>query len=393
MPKTLLLKLHAHPSPLWVIFEIAFLRNLSMALLTAILPIYFRSLVNSDAQVGLIYLLGYGTAFIASMYSAFIIEHLRKRKSLLLALVLFTVIFAAYSFASHAAAAAALFAAYQFVLALFVMDVSLYIKHYSNFKNLAQNEGKLGSFGNLGWLTGPFLGGLIADKFGFQYVFYFSALISLIALLIFFFVRISHEETHFHHSRSFAKNIKLFFSDKNLRRTYINNAGLGFVYSIWDFLPLLMSKIGAAVTTIGMAKSLMGVNQTIFEYPVGQMADRETGERKIFIIGYALAAIFMILLGLTGNLRLFIIFFFIAAAGAAFLEMTRDSYFFRQMPEQNVELTAVYRTSDSFSFVIGQSLAVAVLLFLSIEWLFIIGGAISLLFVYNAIQLKEIKTT
>lgn len=391
MKKSILLRLRLHPSPLWVIFEVNFLRNLASATLTAIFPIYFRQFVASDAAVSFIYFIGYCAATLSSLYSSYIIEHLRKRKSLIIALLTFTILFAAFAVIAESVTVFIVFAFYQFILSLFILDISLYIKHYSNFQLIAENAGKLGSFSNIGWLVGPFLGALIADRFSLEAAFLVSAVISLIALVTFFFVRLSHEEmVVIPHERSFAKNIKHFFRNQNLRRTYINTMGLGVIYSIWDMLPLLMLHINAPLPVIGMTKTLMGVPQAIFEFPIGRMADRETGERKIFIIGYTLLAVFTALLGFTENLRLFITFFFIAAIGSSFVEMTRDSYFFRQMKEENIELVSVYRTSDTLPFMVGQGLAAASLLFIPIEWWFFIGGCLGMFFVFNAYRLKEL---
>lgn len=377
---------------LWIIFEINFFRNLSMAMLTAILPIYLRGFVHSDAQVGLILFVGYCSAFFSNLYSSYIIEHLKKRVSLLLSLIGLTILFALFTIIEHTALLIFLFAFYQFILALFIFDVGLYIKHYSNYREIAQNAGKLGSLGNIGWFVGPLLGALIADQYGFPAVFLASSGTSLIALIIFFFIRLRGEEIRFHHQKHFSENIQTFFRDANLRKTYLNNAGLGFIYSIWDFLPLLMLKIGATIPIIGMTKTLMGVNQSIFEFPIGQMADRQTGERKIFMVGYALAAVFTGLLGFTSDLRTFITFFFLAAMGTSFLEMTRDSYFFRQESERNVELVGIYRTSDALPYLIGQGLAVVTISLLSIEWWFIIGGMIAIvIFIPNAYRLKELQ--
>lgn len=367
------------------------MRSLAAAMLTAILALYFRRFVQSDAAVAMIFMIGYLSAFFSNIYASHIIEHLQKRKSLLLALVVFTAIFAAFSIAKHSATVLLLFSVYQFTLALFVLDIGLYIKHYSDIKILAENAGKLGSFSNIGWMVGPLLGSLIASRFGFETVFIFSSLVSLSALVTFFFIRIQGDYVHFNHSRSFFSNAKLFFKDPNLRKTYINNAGLGFIFSIWDFLPILMFKIGAAIPVIGMTKTLMGVAQSIFEYPIGLMADKETGERRILIVGYIIAAIATMSLGFFSDLRVFITLFFVAATGTSFLEMTRDSYFLRQIKEKDIELISVYRTSDTLPYIIGQGLAITILAFLPVEWWFIIGGATSLLFALNAWTLKELK--
>lgn len=392
--RSLLLKLHLHPSPLWVIFEINFFRNFASAMLTAVLPIYFRQFVNSDGQVGFIFFAGYLAAFFAHLYSSHIIEHFKKRKSLLIALLGFTALFASFAFIKNTALVFGFFALYQFILSLFVLDVSLYIKHYSDYRNIAENEGKLGSLGNIGWLVGPFLGALIATTFGFETVFLVSSAISFIALFTFFFIRLKGETVQFHHKQEFFKNIKQFFRDPQLRKTYINNAGLGFIYSIWDYLPLLMLNFGATLPVIGLTKTLMGVPQSIFEFPIGRMADRETGERRIFIVGYALAALGTLFLGLTADIQIFLIVFFIAATGTSFLEMTRDAYFFRQMPEKEVELVSVYRTSDTLPFLVGQGLAITGLSLFPIEWWFIVGGGLAFaVFVINAWKLKEIRNS
>lgn len=388
---TLLLRLRLTPSPLWVIFEINFFRNLSVAMLTAVMPLYFREFAGSNAGVGVILFTGYCAAFISSLYSSHIIEHFKKRKALLLALLALSAIFAGFAFANSTAIILLLFALYQFILALFIFDICLYVKHYSNLKSIAENTGKLGSLGNLGWIVGPLLGSLIADRFGFESVFFLSSAISTVALLTFFFVRLDKEEIRFPHTKPFRQNIREFFQIPNLRKTYFNNAGLGFIYSIWDYLPLLMLQLGATLPIIGMTKTLMGIPQSVFEFPIGRMADKETGERRIFIAGYVLAAVFTLFLGFTTDLRWFIIFFFIAATGTSCLEMTRDSYFFRQMSERHIELVSVYRTSDNLPYLVGQGLAILVLSFLPVQGWFIIGGGIALIFAWNAIRLKEIK--
>ena len=153
---------------MWIIFEINFLRHLASAMLSTVLALYFRQFVDSDAAVGAIFFAGYTAALLSNFYSARLIKHLHRRKTLLLALMGLSAAFALFAVIRHTALVFLMFAVYQFMLALFVMDVGLYIKHFSNYRQLAGNTGKLGSIGNLGFLVGPLLGGLLADKFGFE---------------------------------------------------------------------------------------------------------------------------------------------------------------------------------------------------------------------------------
>lgn len=388
--RSLILKLHIHPSALWVIFEINFFRNLATAVLSAVLAIYFRKFVNSDAAVAVIFFIGYLAAFFSNLYSGHIIEHLKKRKTLVLTFTFFTVAFGLFAYVKHTAAVLFLFALYQFILALFITDIGLYIKHYSNYRTLAENEGKLGSFGNIGWLIGPILGSMFAETYGFETVFLFASAVSLIALFTFFFIRIQDEEIHYPHEKPMLQNLKIFFLNPNFRKTYINNAGYGFIYSIWDYIPLLLLGIGAGLPLIGLTRTLMGVALTIFEYPVGKLS-KKFGERKFCIAGFALTAIGTLLLGVVSNIPLFVATFFIASVGLAFIEMTRDAYFYRQVTEKDIEIAGVYRTADGISFPIGQGMAIICLSLLPLNWWFIIGGGLGLLFAVNALRLKELS--
>lgn len=391
MAKSLILKLRAAPSPMVILFEVNFLRHLSTAMISGISALFFRQFVDSDAAVGTIFFVGYLVATIGNSFNSYLIEILKRRKALVLALALFTVSFGLFTVVTNYTAILFLFGCYQFALALFITDISLYIKHYSNLHTIAGNAGKMGAFGNIGWLIGPFFGSLIAAKFGFATVYLISAMFSSLALFIFFFHRLDDDHVVVHHSQSFFRNILSFFKKENLRRTYINKIGVGFVYSIWDLLPLLMTSIGASVPVIGMTRSMMGVPQSVFEYPLGTLADKQTGERRLAILGYLIMGIFTMLLGFTGNLRLFITFFFIASIGTTFLEMTSDSYFFRQIKEKDVEAVSVYRTADSVPFLVGQGLAVLCLSFMSLKVWFITGGLITTLFALNAYRMREFK--
>ncbi|MBP9717726.1 MFS transporter [Candidatus Gracilibacteria bacterium] len=392
MAKQLILKLRPASSPLVILFEVNFLRHLSSATISAVTALFFRQFVDSDAAVGAIFFVGYLVATFANYMNGYVIEILKRRKSLVLALALFTVSFAFFSITSHYVVLLFLFGCYQFGLSLFITDISLYIKHYSNFGTIATNSGKLGTFGNIGWLIGPFFGSLVAAKFGFAAVFMISSMFSSLALLIFFFHRLDDEHVVVHHESSVAKTLMSFFKVPNLRRTYLNKIGLGFMYSLWDLLPLLMTSIGASVPVIGMTRSMMGLPQSLFEYPLGTMADKETGERRLAIIGYIVMGLFTAMLGLTGDLRLFITFFFIASVGTTFVEMTSDSYLYRQIKEKDVGTVAIYRTADTLPYLVGQGLGMIMLCFISIQAWFVIGGIITTLFAFNAYRMREFKS-
>lgn len=388
---SLLLKLRLPRGPLWSIFELNFLRQFAVAMLTSLVALHFRRFVDSDAMVSFIFFCGYLASAAASLFSSRIIERLKRGRTLLLVTMGISAVFSVYAFIAHTPLLLLAHAIYQFLMGLFITDISLYIKHYSNYRTLALNQGKLGSLGNLGWLIGPIIGAILAEKTSIETVFLVSSFITIIGLVVIFFSHLEETHERIQHPQPLAAGIKHFFKSPLRARSYAVGAGIGFIHSLWDLLPLLMAKLNASLAVIGLARSLMGLNQSLFEYPLGRLAARETGERRLLIVGYILAGAGTIALGLSTNLKLFITFFFIASLGTAAIERMRDSYFFRLVSERDVAAISVYRTCDSLPFVIGQGLAVALLSIVSVHGWFIIGGALTLLFALQAYRLKELK--
>lgn len=375
-------------SPIGIILALNLLTALSLAVITPFLALYFGSFVSIQ-YVGLILAGSYGVSILANIFGAKIIERIHEQRSLTLALAGTTLAVFLIGFIGHIAAAVSFFALYTFLLTIVWFNVDLYIKHYSDTSNLSGNEGKLGVFGNLGWLIGPILGGLVAVRYGLPSIFIFSALFTFIALVLFIEARPHDRELATPKHDRFGHALKEYFSNAELRRLYIIYFGLSFVYSAWAFIPISLTQMGASVSTVGLIFGLSALPWVLFEYPVGKLADRRFGEKIFIVTGLALVTIILFAMGAARSLWPYIIALFIGITGTSLIERTHQSYFLKLVDESDVEKISIWRTASGLGYILAPLLAALVLGWSSLGFYYAIVGFASILFLTAALGLKR----
>lgn len=372
--------------PLGVIFMLTFLTQLGYAVITPFLALYFSRYVPVGV-VGLIFAGTYGLNILANIFSAKIIERISERKSLVYALGGAAGAIAFVGFAGHVIGIVILFALYTFLLTVALYNIDLYIKQYSAADSLAGNEGKLGMFGNLGWLVGPFIGSALAVQFGLPAVFIASAAATVAALILFVEARPHDRDLVKPSAGSFGQAVRNYFRDPELVKLYIISFGLSFFYGAWNFAPILLAGRGLSLGDVGIVYGLSALPWVLFEYPVGRLADRRFGERIFIVIGFALMAAATITFGGSRTAAWVIGALFVGIIGSSLIERTHAAKFYRQASAADVEQISVWRTSTGLGFIIAPLLAAWVLSLASLEFYFSMVGLAGLLFLAAALSL------
>ena len=375
-------------SPISIILALNFLTALGLAVITPFLALYFESFVSIQ-MVGLILAGSYGVSILANIFGAKIIEQIHEQRSLTLALAGTTLTVFLIGFVGHVAAIVSFFTLYTFLLTIVWFNVDLYVKHYSDATNLSGNEGKAGVFGNLGWLIGPMLGGLVAARYGLPSVFIFSALFTLVALILFVEARPHDRELAPPKHDRFRHALKEYFSNSELRRLYVIYFGLSFIYSAWAFIPVSLTQLGASISTVGLVFGLSALPWVLFEYPIGKLADRRLGERRFIIAGLAIVTIMLFVLGATRSLWSFVAVLFIGITGTSLIERTHQSYFLKLVDESEVEKISIWRTATGLGYIAAPLLAALILSASSLGFYYTVVGFVSVLFLAAATGLKH----
>lgn len=140
--------------------------------------------------------------------------------------------------------------------------------------------------------------------------------------------------------RDSANNIDL--------RTVMSTQFLLQFFYAWAiiYIPLfLATEVGLDWTSISYILAAGLFAFVLFEYPIGLMADRHWGEKEMMAVGFVILAIasasitYMGTVGLVG--WMFLMFF--SRVGASLVEVTTESYFFKQVKGDQPNVISLFR--------------------------------------------------
>ncbi|MFA5030146.1 MAG: MFS transporter [Patescibacteria group bacterium] len=377
------------------ILSITLLRALSGALLSPIISLYIKQFVDSDVLVSVILTCSYLFGVISLIYGSYIIEKLQKRKTMILSLIAYCVVLLLFASNNSSSGMILFFVIYTFLFTLLQLNISLYIDHFSNKKNIATNFGKNGVLGNIGWIIGPILGGLLAAQFSFIEVFLLSSLFAFLALIIFVFSEPPEHLRHknLHHHVHIRQNIVGFFKNSFLRRMYINSLGFNIMYGSMFLAPLFFKELGADITLIGFFMGLMAIPWIILELPIGKIADKKHNEKRMFTWGYILLFITLIGFGISKNYYMAFAFLFFTSVATSFIEQTIFPLFYRYVPESAIPISSVFLTHNGFGLFLGVLLPTLALTIMGLGTYYALLGVLMLVFIINSLRLKPQKIT
>lgn len=189
------------------------------------------------------------------------------------------------------------------------------------------------------------------------------------------------------------RDLERFIGNKNIAAVFGANFLLQFFYS-WMviYVPIYLNQvIGFSWTEIGLMLGVALLPFVLFEFPIGALADHLWGEKEMMIIGFAIMSLFLFFIPLVGiaSFTLFAALMFMTRVGAALVEITTESYFFKQTKEEDADLMSLFRISRPFSYVVGPAVGFLALSFTSMAGMFIILSGIMLLGIPFALRIKD----
>lgn len=169
--------------------------------------------------------------------------------------------------------------------------------------------------------------------------------------------------------RDAARNI-------NVRTVMTTQFLLQFFYT-WAivYVPLfLATEVGLEWTVISQILAAGLLAFIIFEYPIGIIADRHYGEKEMMALGFVILAIssasisYMTTYGVLG----WMVLMFISRIGASLVEVTTESYFFKQVDGDEPNLIGLFRLMRPLANLLGALAGSISLFFLPFNLIFIV---------------------
>lgn len=251
---------------------------------------------------------------------------------------------------------------------------------------IGDNEGSTGSkrgltltLMSLAAVCGPLaLAAIVGDNDANLFKTYFVAagIFSLFVLLVYAYFR-NFDDPEYKEVDALAA-IHGFWERSDVRNVFLAHFTLQifFAWMVIYFPLYLATEIGLAWDVIGSIIAVGLLAYVLLEYPVGLLADKFIGEKEMMAVGFVIIAIasaaisFMSLAPVWGWMLLM----FLSRVGAALVEATTESYFFKHTKGTDANTMSFFRLTRPLAMLVGALAGSVALLYLPFELIFVALG-------------------
>ncbi|MDQ5969095.1 MAG: hypothetical protein QG579_252 [Patescibacteria group bacterium] len=279
-------------------------------------------------------------------------------------------------------------------ISLLLFNMDMFIEDVSNNKSLTGSiRATYLTVTNITIVLGPSLVALLMFNNNYSLV-YFASCAFLIPLY-FFFRRLKDVQTPVVQHIKIKETLSEYIKNKNLYNIFISNFLLQLFYAYMViYVPLYLEKyIGFSWPQIGLMFTIMLLPFVFFELPVGELADEKYGEKEFLTVGFLIMGLTTIFISFV-TVKVFWIWatlLFITRVGASFVEISTESYFFKQVNPEKSDVISFFRISRPLSFIVGPILATLTLEFIPYQYIFILIGSLMILGTRYSLALIDTK--
>ncbi|MBL7022301.1 MFS transporter [Patescibacteria group bacterium] len=288
-----------------------------------------------------------------------------------------------------------LFAIQYISLNLLFINSDIALENISDDAHTGVIRGRHLTIINIGWLISPLLMGLIISLGSYQLVYFIAGLIMILNLFVVYLKRdllSDHKEYKVHKMVNLLKSL---YHKKNLRKIFSLSFVLNFFYCLMVlYTPIYLNQnIGLEWGSISLIFTVMLLPFVLFGLPAGKIADKWLGEKEIIIAGIILMFITtgMIFFLNSNSVILWALLLFIGRTGAAIFEAMQETYFFKHVNGEDLDLINLFRDLRPMAWLIGTGLSVIILHYYPVQYIFIFLAIILFLSLYPALTIKDTK--
>jgi MFS family permease len=380
--------------PLFVLYVIGFLLAISAALPTFIQSNFLQDFV-SLRMVSVFFVLANALTIGAMLAFPKIIRELSNYFTTKIVLIFYVVALLSLTIADSPALA--LFGIILVTIAsnLIWINLDLLVEKFSVDESTGRTRTIYMTFINAGWILAPTFSSYLIKIGTYELPFFISAFLVLpIFLILLGYGRQLNGQVKYR-TEKLATAIKKMWANKNLRGIFFIALFLQLFYSLAVvYVPVYLHQtLGMGWNVIGPIFSVMLIPFVLFEIPAGIIADKYLGEKELLSVG-----LFII------TVSLFLFFYldspiawvwaatlFLSRIGAALVESMRDTYFFKLVGAKDVGYINLFRLSGPVAYIIGPGIAILVLSFLPINYIFLTAAIIMLASFYFVSSIKDTK--
>jgi MFS family permease len=355
-----------------------------LASLYAFLTIYINSSVVAQESYGVlfitpIFLLAYAAAVVGFFYSPHVLKRIGNAWYLVLLGAIEATALVILAYGPHGGLLFGALVVHLTAMPLIGLSLDIFFEgSMVHEEGTGTARGFFLTLGNTALVISPLIVGILAaQSFSFVYV------LSLIILLMFLCATIPaltrYKDPHYQlptlHGMwsTMTGSLGAVIASQLVLRIFFAFAAI--------YMPLLLLARGFSWGEIGLILGIALLPFMLFELPLGHIADTFLGEKEVLILGFIIlsASTTLLMLAHPASVALYALIFFATRTGAAMVEITTETNFFRNVGVGSTSAITLFRMTNAIGGLIGVALAAIALYFVDLPLLFAFFGLFVLL--------------
>lgn len=380
-----------------VLYTALILLSLHWAVVLYVNSTYLEQFVSSEA-VGVLYTVGSALTILTFLFISRVLRELGNYKLTLSFALAELLVLVGLAFAPSMRVAVPLFIIHQALVPLILFNLDVFTEDLIGNKE-HKTGGKRGLILTMMSIAGaiaPLMaGGLLGSgepRFAFVYLASAALMVPFIYVILKNFKTFKDPK---YKEIKVLSTIRHFWEKENLRFVFLAHFLLQLFFA-WMvvYVPLyLASVIGMTWSEIGIVLFVALMAYVFLEYPIGEIADRYTGEKEMMAIGFVVIALSTIVIGFlhTPALVPWMVTLFMTRVGASLVETTTESYFFKKTKDSDANVISFFRITRPLAYVIGALLGSFTLLYLPFGSMFVVLGLVMIAGIFFSLMLQDTK--
>ncbi len=352
----------------------------------------------SEAEVGGIYTMGSALSVLIFLFISRVLHKVGNFKLTLGLLLLNLVAVTGMAFTESLRVAIPLFLIHVISVPLIVFNIDVFMEEIigNNETSTGARRGLLLTLSSLIGAVSPLISSLLINQetgsFTNAYALSALTLIPIIAILFFSFRDFSDPK---YDEIDVFSALRTFWKQKNIRNVFLVHFSLQIFFMIMVvYTPLyLIKNIGLSWAEFGIVMFFAQLAYVILEYPTGLIADRYIGEKEMMGFGFLIIIISTSWMSfVTGtSILVWSIIMFTTRVGASLVEVTTESYFFKQTKSTDAQIISFFRIARPLAYVIGGLVASLTLLYIPFNLLFIVFACLMIPAMFFTLNIEDTK--
>lgn len=378
---------------LHVISITSFLLGFNASLLAYVTSSYFKAVLGTD-NVGFVYLLAYLIILLLLLHLHKIIYVFGKSFVLHISIILKIIAISGLLFFPVSFTGIWFLILYTIAGTLSWTVLGSIVESFSTDKESGRIRGLHLSIVNVGFILGPILSAELLNKYSFDGIFLFSLVVYVI-MFIFNLIFIRKTNHKFSKKINARQLIKKVWKRKNIMRIYYVSFALEFFYALMIiYSPLYLLEKGFSWEQIGVAFTIMLIPFVLVQYPAGIIADKKTGEKEFLLFSFFILGIstLMFYFSESRDVMVWAMILFVGRLGAALVEILRESYFFKRIDGNDVDIIDFFNTSRPVAYIAATIISSILLAFFPMPSVFVVTALVCFSAIYPTFKLADNKS-